>query len=107
MWPIRKRERKQTAAHIVVNSDTLWQAAEMCRYGSLIAINPSVSPYSSPLLIDDHLDLKKIRSNMGHKCKGEPCNMREKQWCRHHKIIDHNDMLLREEEEKPEKPENI
>ena len=36
-----KRERKQTAAHIVAKSYPLWQAVGMHCYGSLININPS------------------------------------------------------------------
>ena len=36
-----KRERKQTAAHIVTKSYPLYIAVKMCRYGSLINIDPS------------------------------------------------------------------
>ena len=36
-----KRERKQTAAHVVSKSYFLWQAVKKCRCGSLININPS------------------------------------------------------------------
>ena len=36
----KKRERKQTAAHIVAKSYPLWQAIIMRRYGSLSNINP-------------------------------------------------------------------
>ena len=37
----QKRERKQTAVHIVANSYPLYLAVRMRRYGSLIKINPS------------------------------------------------------------------
>ena len=37
----KKKELKQTAAHIVAKSYPLQQAAGMRRYGSLININPS------------------------------------------------------------------
>ena len=36
-----KRERKQTAAHKVAKFYSPWQAVGMCRYVSLININPS------------------------------------------------------------------
>ena len=37
-----KRERKETAVHIVAKSYPLYLAVKMGRYGSLMNINPSV-----------------------------------------------------------------
>ena len=42
MWPIQEKEKK-TAAHIVAKYYPLYLAVKMCRYGSLIYINPSGS----------------------------------------------------------------
>ena len=41
MWPIKEKENR-LAVHIMDKSYPLYLAVKMCRYGSLIKINPSV-----------------------------------------------------------------
>ena len=41
MWPIKEKDNRQLAAHIVAKSDLLYLAVRMRRYGSLIKIKPS------------------------------------------------------------------
>ena len=41
MWPIKEKENRQLLIQWSANSYTLQQAERMCRYGSLLKINPS------------------------------------------------------------------
>ena len=79
-----KRERKQTAAHIVARSYSLYLAVKMCRYGSLININPSAIRIvkgkicQRKIYTDAISKVKKVKRPVpiAHECK--KCTVQEK-----------------------------